>query len=98
VHRNLSEVGPTFDELLGERGKTHGDWLENARVAQSTKELWRNEKGWKKLNAGQREALEMIAHKIARVLCGDPCCVDHWRDIGGYVELVVRELNDGDEP
>jgi hypothetical protein len=35
----------------------------------------------------------MIAHKIARVLNGDCDCVDHWADIAGYGELVVRELN-----
>jgi hypothetical protein len=89
MHRNLIGV----DELLDDRGKTHGDWSENARIAQATKELWRKEEGWKRLSAGQREALEMIAGKVARVLCGDLNFVDHWADIAGYAELVVKQLN-----
>ena len=92
MHRNLTEVGG-LDELLDDRGKTHGRWRDNARIAQSMKELWRREDGWKRLSEGQRECLEMIAHKIARVLAGDPNHIDHWADIGGYAELVVRELN-----
>jgi hypothetical protein len=37
--------------------------------------------------------LEMIAHKIARILSGDPNHRDHWEDIAGYAELVVREID-----
>ena len=84
-----------LDDLLAERGRTHGAWSDNARLAQAMKELFRNEKGWMKLSACQREALDMIAHKISRVLSGDCDHGDHWRDIGGYAALVVRELDDG---
>jgi hypothetical protein len=98
MHRNLSEVGGSLDELLDDRGETHGDWSENARVAQEMKELWRKTSGWSRLSCGQREALDLIGHKIARVLCGDPGYADHFVDIAGYAQLVVRELNDdGDE-
>ena len=41
--------------------------------------------------------LEMIGHKIARVLAGDCNHKDHWMDIGGYAQLVVRELENGDD-
>jgi hypothetical protein len=58
---------------------------------------WRKAEGWKRLSVGQREALEMIAHKIARILSGDPNHKDHWEDIAGYAELVVRELEHGGE-
>ena len=37
-----------------------------------------------------REALDMIASKIARILSGDATHVDHWVDIGGYAELGAR--------
>ena len=84
-----------LDDVLAERGRTHGNWRDNARLAQAMKELWRNEPGWQRLSVGQREALEMIGHKIARILSGDCGHVDHWRDIGGYAELAVRELDDG---
>jgi hypothetical protein len=92
MHRNLIEDNG-LDELLDDRRRTHGKWIDNARIAQATKELWRKEEGWKRLSAGQREALEMIAGKVARVLCGDPGWVDHWADIAGYAGLVVKQVN-----
>ena len=33
------------------------------------------------------EALEMIAHKIARILSGDADYADNWVDIAGYAQL-----------
>ena len=86
-----------MEALLTERSKTHGNWIDNARIAQSTKELWRKENGWERLSDAQREALEMIAHKIARVLSGDPNYVDHWADVAGYAELVVKQVDGGRE-
>ena len=47
---------------------------------------------WRKLNAAQRESLEMICHKIARILNGDPNYIDNWTDIAGYAVLVEQEL------
>jgi hypothetical protein len=40
----------------------------------------------------QREALEMIAHKIARIINGDPNYADSWVDIAGYAKLVADRL------
>lgn len=37
-------------------------------------------------------ALDMILMKLARIACGDPNHPDHWRDISGYAELVLRIL------
>ena len=34
----------------------------------------------------------MIAHKIGRILAGDPNHIDHWLDIAGYATLVAKEL------
>ena len=38
------------------------------------------------------EALDMILHKVARVMAGNPQEVDHWQDIAGYATLVVEYL------
>ena len=86
----------SLDDVLAQRGRTHGNWSDNARLAQAMKELWRNEKGWQRLSACQREALDMIGYKISRVLNGDCNCVEHWIDVAGYAQLVVRELNGGE--
>jgi len=45
-----------------------------------------------RLDADQIEALDMIAHKIARILNGDPNYADSWDDIAGYAKLVGDRL------
>ena len=40
----------------------------------------------------QWEALEMILHKIGRIVNGNPDKVDHWVDIAGYAKLVAMRL------
>lgn len=47
---------------------------------------------WRHLAPDQREALEMIAHKIGRILNGDPNYADSWADIAGYAKLVADRL------
>lgn len=79
-------------EILDERRKTHGDFLVHSMISQNLKEcLWVRD-GWRRLNLMQQEALEMICHKISRVVAGDPNHADHWRDIAGYATLIVNYL------
>lgn len=42
---------------------------------------------WDQLSPAHKEALEMIAHKIGRILNGDPNYDDSWHDIAGYAKL-----------
>jgi hypothetical protein len=79
-------------EILAERAKTHGDYKITAEIAVATKHLWSNQEGWTRLSATQVESLDMIASKVARILSGDPHCVDHWVDVAGYAQLVVDDL------
>lgn len=73
---------------LAERGSTHGDFTENGKVMQQLKLVMRSHAGWDRLTPAQCEALEMIQHKVGRILCGDPNFKDHWRDIAGYATLA----------
>ena len=50
--------------------------------------------GWHDLQPYQRESLEMIQHKVARILNGDPTYADSWHDIAGYAMLVEQLLED----
>jgi hypothetical protein len=43
---------------------------------------------WIRLTDVQAESLEMIAVKLARILCGDPEYLDHWADVVGYAKLA----------
>jgi hypothetical protein len=38
------------------------------------------------------ECLDMVAHKIGRIVNGDPLYEDSWHDIVGYVTLVENML------
>jgi hypothetical protein len=41
----------------------------------------------------QHEALDGIAVKLARILSGDPYHRDHWLDLAGYIDLLLREFD-----
>lgn len=82
----------TTDEILAERGKRYGAFREHARISQALKGLMTTGRSFEALSASQHEALEMIQHKVARILNGDPGYADSWRDIAGYATLVADEL------
>lgn len=78
--------------VANEREATHGHYADSAELAQKLKKLVReNRDAWRR-TAAQNEALDMILFKVARIVTGDPNHVDHWRDVAGYAELVMREL------
>jgi hypothetical protein len=80
-----------IEKTLAQRGERYGKFSSHAEISQGIKEAM-GAPGWGKLSFSQREALEMIAHKIGRIINGDPLYVDNFRDIIGYAQLVVDEL------
>lgn len=80
-------------KVLAERGTRYGEFKEHALIAQNLKYEMKQAPGWQRLDADQREALEMIQHKIARILNGDPNYADSWTDIAGYAKLVADRLD-----
>lgn len=80
-------------QLLAEREKTHGDYKLTAQTAQTFKIIFQRGPSYKYLTATQKESLDMIAVKLARVVCGDPNEPDHWRDIAGYAQLIAGDDN-----
>ena len=81
-----------IDTTLAERGSRYGSFEEHARITQNIKEAMKDSKNWEKLKPNQKECLEMIAHKVGRILNGDPNYHDSWHDIVGYTKLVADEL------
>ncbi len=79
-------------ELLSERGKTHGDFSVHSRITQQIKLAMRDTPNWQGLSHSQQESLDMLAHKIGRVLAGNPDHLDHWDDMAGYSTLVANEI------
>lgn len=81
-----------LEKTLQERGSRYGDFSTHASIAQGLKEVMQSAPKWGELQADQKEALEMVAHKIGRILNGDPDYADSWHDIAGYVALVEKRL------
>ena len=81
-----------IDKTLDERGQRYGEFASHAHVTQLLKRAMGRHPGWRKLADDQREALEMTAHKIGRILNGDPDYIDSWHDIIGYIRLVEQRL------
>jgi hypothetical protein len=79
-------------EILDERGKRYGKFKNHAEISQAIKLIMQDRSVWPMLGDDQREALEMICHKIARIINGDPNYADSWIDIAGYAQLVADRL------
>ena len=88
----MADINKTLDE----RKSTYGHYPAQARISQDIKMVMRDTKTWEELSSDKQEALDMIAHKIARILNGNPDCADNWHDISGYSTLVERELLKGE--
>lgn len=88
--------------ILNEREKTHGYFNSVAETSQEIRiamqraqckvaEVQGSESS-RLINTVQAEALTMMATKIARIVNGNSKELDHWRDIVGYAELVIKDL------
>lgn len=79
---------------LTERGNRYGTFTGHAEISQQLKGVLRSFEAKRgcDLDPDQRESLEMIMHKIARIINGDPNYADSWVDIAGYAQLVADRL------
>lgn len=83
---------PDIDATLTERGNRYGSFNEHARITQNLKRAMIDSPNWQSLSDDQREALEMVQHKVGRILNGDPNYHDSWHDIIGYTKLIADRL------
>jgi len=92
---SLEEEMAMFDdvrEMLDDRAQRYGAFPDHALFSQGLKRVLMSSPKWESLSFAQRESLEMICHKIARIMNGDPDYRDNWDDIAGYATLVSDEL------
>ena len=82
----------TVQNTLEERNATHGDFREGAKISQHLKKVVATY--GVNLTPTHKESLDMIMHKIARLLNGDPMHVDTWHDIVGYATLAVEDIEE----
>lgn len=89
-----------IDTTLAERGSRYGTFMGHAKITQHLKKsLWyhMDERKYEAMEPDQIEALEMICHKLGRIVNGDPNYADSWHDIAGYAKLVADRLATGKE-
>lgn len=83
----------SVDNTLAERGKRYGRFADHAKIAQGLQDVMRSADSWNTLDQDMKQALSVIADKIARILNGDPFYGDNWHDIQGYAKLVEDRIN-----
>lgn len=81
--------------MLVERNNRYGTFRDQAEIAVHVKESLRAFVTLRQaaLAPDQAEAIDMIVHKISRIVNGDPNYADSWRDIAGYATLVADRLD-----
>lgn len=83
---------PSVEATLKERGRVHGPFDQHSVIAQELKAAMRRAPGWAMLSPDAMEGLEMIQHKVARILNKGWMCADSWHDVAGYAVLVEKRL------
>jgi hypothetical protein len=77
--------------VIPNRDHQHGGIEAVGMVAQNLKHTMRSGVNWTRLSRGEQEALDMVAHKIGRILSGaNPHDPEHWEDVAGYAQTVMR--------
>ena len=87
----------SVDAVLNERGGRYGTFESNAKTCQLLKNVLHAQDGWYRLSYVQREAVEMIMHKISRLVNGDGTYLDTVVDISGYNQLMLDHMRGKDE-
>lgn len=81
-----------IQKTLNDRAAKYGDFRGHAQIATDLKNAMRTGSSWGELSPYMQEALDMIQHKIARILNGDPTYEDSWVDIVGYSQLALDRV------
>jgi len=90
-----------ISKTLAERGARYGDFSVHAKICQDLQDVMHQTsgmhagiiRGWPALDAVKKQALTVIADKIARILSGDPEYKDNWHDLQGYAKLAEDRCN-----
>lgn len=95
----------TLQDTLDERGGNYGPFDRHALAAQQLKQIVRahlaTNKRYNALSIMSKatvdEGLDMIMHKVARLINGDPLHDDSWVDIAGYATITNKFANEANK-
>jgi len=79
-------------DTIQERSSEYGNYSGQSTISQALKNVMRSSKNWSTLTHDKKESLEMIVHKIARIINGNSNNFDSWHDIEGYAALISNSL------
>ena len=82
------------ENILKDRGKTHGNFSENAKHFAQLKGYISTQIQGKNLSPEVQLGITMICFKLSRLM-HNPDNSDTWADIAGYSTLVAKFLNKG---
>jgi len=86
----------SINTTLDERGSNYGEFVDFAKLSQELKATFDNTVLAKGRPAtftdAMNEAIEMCFHKLARIGTGNPLYLDSARDLVGYAQLLVNEI------
>lgn len=90
----LVQVPDPIGAILADRGSKYGKFEDHAKVTVALKTVLfqRCVERQMSMKPDQCEALDMICHKLGRIVNGDPDYADSWDDIAGYAKLVGDRL------
>lgn len=93
---DATEPVRAIDSILAERGSNYGKFSNHAHLAQTLKSVFDShvrQYGQPELfTDAMNEAIEMVLHKLSRIGNGTPVYIENWRDIIGYTQLAIDEL------
>lgn len=79
------------NELLNERGNTHGNFVTQADRATRLYEMMIEGTDFSNV---VKHSLMMIATKLSRIAEGNEDYADHWDDISGYAVLQSKRIEE----
>lgn len=80
----------SIEETLTERETRYGSYKNHAETTQLLKSAVQEHPNYYDMSSDKRESVEMILHKIARIINGNPDYKDNWHDIAGYATLAEK--------
>lgn len=90
ITKNLDEE---VTNVVVARDSSYGGFSGISTTCQSFKDIARTCPSWENLSPCEREGLDMIFHKITRILYSPNKIRDSWVDIGGYVRATLQALD-----
>jgi len=82
-------------DVIKERGKIYGDFKDIANISQKIKAMYY-------LHSNEsdpviNEGIDMIIHKLTRIINGGSKYIDNFRDLSAYAQLIIDYLENQSE-